>query len=81
MKLIDTVQFMLSSDYKDRFKAEYEQAKIRHDSLQSMIEKYENGSLDFEPTCEISLLKEQLYRMEGYIYILEARARVEGIEL
>jgi hypothetical protein len=31
MELQDTVELMNSSDYKDRFKAEYWQAKIRYD--------------------------------------------------
>lgn len=31
MKLSDTVQMMNSADYKERFKAEYWQTKIRYD--------------------------------------------------
>ena len=33
MELKDTVELMNSKDYKERFKAEYLQAKIRYDKL------------------------------------------------
>ena len=33
MKLQDTIELMNSSDFKDRFKAEYYQLKIRRDGL------------------------------------------------
>ena len=57
MKLKDTITFMESDDYKDRFKAEYYQTKIRYEKLHKMIVKYEAGSLCFEPKCDIGLLK------------------------
>lgn len=34
MKLKDTIKLMESDDYKDRFKAEYYQVKIRKEKLQ-----------------------------------------------
>lgn len=33
MELKDTIELMNSSDYKERFKAEYLQVKIRYDKL------------------------------------------------
>lgn len=39
MKLKETVELMNSSDYKERFKAEYLQAKIRYDKLHKMLIK------------------------------------------
>ena len=33
MELKDTIDLMTSEDYKDRFKAEYYQTKIRYDKL------------------------------------------------
>lgn len=42
--------------YKERFKAEYWQTKIRYEKLHRMTVKYEAGTLDFEPDCELSLL-------------------------
>ena len=40
MELKDTVELMNSSDYKDRFKAEYQQVKIRHEKLRKMRTLY-----------------------------------------
>ena len=79
--LKDTVELMQSNDYKDRFRAEYYQTKIRYDKLHAMIVKYEAGTLGFEPKCALSLLKEQAANMGKYLYNLEVRAQVEGIEL
>jgi len=81
MDLKDTVEGMLSEDYKERFKAEYLQTKIRYDKLHTMIIKYEAGVLNFQPTCPIELLKNQAKYMGMYLYQLEVRAQLEGIEL
>lgn len=51
MELKDTIEMMNSEDYKERFKAEYYQAKIRYDKLHRMLIKYEAGTLDFKPTA------------------------------
>ena len=40
MKLNQTTEMMNSADYKDRFKAEYLQLKIRMEGLKNMLEKY-----------------------------------------
>lgn len=79
--LSDTVDMMNSSDYKERFKAEYYQTKIRYNKLHTMCLKYEAGKLDFTPTCSLELLKEQKQAMGHYLYCLELRAVYEGIEL
>ena len=79
--LMSTVDLMASDDYKERFKAEYYQTKIRYDKLHTMIVKYDAGVLDFEPTCPINVLKEQAKYMGLYLYQLEVRAHMEGIEL
>ena len=81
MNLNDTVKMMNSSDYKERFKAEYWQTKIRYDKLHRMMVKYEAGTLAFEPDCEPSLLLEQKKYMGLYLTRLEVRAEVEGIGL
>ncbi len=81
MELFDTIELMNSADYKDRFKAEYYQTKIRYEKLHKMICKYEAGTLDFTPSCPIELLKEQKGHMGRYLYSLEVRAQIEGIEL
>lgn len=81
MELKDTITLMNSSDYKDRFKAEYRQTKIRYDKLHRMIVRYEAGTIDFEPTCSLELLKEQASYMGRYLYTLEVRAEIEKIGL
>ena len=81
MELKDTVKLMNSNDYKERFKSEYYQTKIRYDKLHKMLVKYEAKTLDFEPTCSIELLKEQANYMGNYLRILEIRAEIENVEL
>lgn len=46
MELQDTVKWMVSEDYKERFKAEYHQLKIRHDGLKYMLHKWDKGELE-----------------------------------
>lgn len=81
MELKDTISLMSSDDYKDRFKAEYYQTKIRYNKIHKMIVKYEAGKLDFKPDNPIDLLKDQEAVMERYLYILEIRALIEGVDL
>ena len=81
MELKDTVDLMNSEDYKERFKAEYLQTKIRYDKLCKMLVKQEAGTLDFEPTCASALLLNQKLCMDAYLNSLEIRAEVEGIDL
>lgn len=81
MELLDMVKLMESDDYKERFKAEYFQTKIRYDKLHKMIVKYESNTLNFEPSCSLELLKKQASTMGQYLYCLEMRAEIEGIEL
>ena len=80
MELKDTIELMQSSDYKDRFKAEYYQLQIRYSKLANMLAKYDANELDFEPTCPIETLKNQLFTMGVYLRLLEIRADIEGIE-
>ena len=70
MELLDTVELMVSDDYKNRMKAEYLQTKIRYDKLHKMIVKYESNTLDFEPSCSLDLLKKQASAMGQYLYCL-----------
>lgn len=81
MELLDTVELMVSDDYKNRMKAEYLQTKIRYDKLHKMIVKYESNTLNFEPSCSLELLKKQASAMGQYLYYLECIAEIEGIEL
>lgn len=79
--LADTVSLMESGDYKERFMAEYIQLRIRYKSLKSMVEKWDNGKLDFTPTCPRATYDLQLEYMRKYKDILEMRAKMEGITL
>ena len=81
MDLKETVEMMNSADYKERFKAEYYQVKTRYDKLHKMCIKYEAGTLDFEPSCPLELLKEQKSHMGGYLRCLEVRAEIEKVQL
>ena len=84
---------MNSADYKERFKAEYYQTKIRYEKLKAFNNKIEasrktnnmfHDGKKFEmPThdCPDDLLKNQQSVMGEYLHILEVRAVIEGIEL
>lgn len=79
--LIDTAILMKSSDFKHRFKAEFDQLSIRYYGLQKMVNAYENNQLKFTPKCSLEILKSQLDVMKKYIEILEERAKIENILL
>lgn len=81
MELKDTVDLMNSTDYKDRFKAEYYQTKIRYDALHKMLTKLDAGTLDFTPACSRLTLIQQQRHMNDYLHDLEVRAEIEGVEL
>ena len=81
MQLKETISMVESVDYKERFKAEFYQLLIRLDSLTSMLIKWENNMLDFEPKCSKETLENQVIFMQGYIGILRLRAEIEEIDL
>lgn len=81
MELKDTIEMMQSDDYKERFKAEYYQTKIRYDKLHKMLTRADAGTLGFTPTCPLELLWEQKETMGNYLYCLELRAEIEKIDL
>ena len=91
--LSETVEGMLHPDYKERFKAEYKQTKIRYEKLKAFCNKIEAAQRTqcdpFAPKkveepkhdCPVELLREQQGAMGQYLHILEVRAIIEGIEL
>ena len=81
VELKNTVDMMLSDDYKERFKAEYWQVRNRKEKLEKMLVRYMDGTLEFTPKCSIELLTEQSWAMAKYIKTLEKRAKIEEIEL
>lgn len=80
-ELKETIELMTSTDYKERFKAEYEQLKIRFEKLKAMLDKWDNGTLEFTPACNRGIYNFQIKAMGEYIACLETRAVIENIEL
>lgn len=81
MKLKDTIDLMLSGNYQDRFLAEYHQLNNRIAGLQRMLKDYREGTLEFTTICSYDILHTQLVYMEAYRDVLEARAKIENIDL
>lgn len=92
MELKNTINFMNSKDYKERFIAEYWQTKIRYEKLKTFNAKIEAAQrVRFsdivekipEPKhdCPTELLEEQQRAMGQYLHILEVRAVIENIDL
>lgn len=90
LELMDTVELMGSSDYRDRFVAEYIQLKIRRDKLKLLITKIVAAGKTADDVCPmqmpeydcpLSLLRDQLRQMDALLETLEIRAVIEDIDL
>lgn len=85
MELKETIELMCSSNYKERFVAEYRQVKIRYEKLKNFCNKIEvETMLGKEVTkhdCPLELLREQQKYMGLYLSVLEKRALIENVEL
>ena len=81
VELKQTTELMLSNDYKERFKGEYWQLKIRLSKLIDLLVLADSGKLNFEPNTPIELLKKQMIAMHKYLDILKKRAEYEGVVL
>lgn len=93
MELKDTIEMMQSADYKERFKAEYQQTKIRYEKLKTFNDKIEAAyrtecqrpevkKVEMpKHDCPYDLLRDQQQAMGNYLHILELRAIIEGIDL
>ena len=57
------------------------QLAIRHKRLAAMLEKWDNGTLDFTPTCPRGIYDIQIKAMAEYLAVLEARAVMENVKL
>lgn len=79
--LKDTVDLMLSDDYKERFLAEYYQLEIRYTKLCEIFEKWKNDRLDFELKSYPYMLEKQIEGMKMYLDVLKDRAGVENIDI
>ena len=81
MKLSETVEMMNSADYKERFRAEYFQLKIRVNGLKNMLDKWDKGELNFTPTCPREIYNDQMEYMMNYMAVLANRAELEHVDL
>lgn len=81
MELNDTVPMMLSDDYKERFRAEFHQVRIRQEKLYRLLCDWDDGVLDFTPDCPYMVLARQYKAMGNYLAILVERAHFEDIDL
>ena len=68
-------------EYKQRMVKEYTELKERYTKLHRMLVKHDAGKLEFTLNCPIDLLRQQESIMEEYLYTLEVRAAIEGIDL
>jgi hypothetical protein len=67
--------------YKIRFIKEYTELNDRINKLDNMLNKWKEGSLDFDPDCPYDLLAAQLHAMQAYLEILKLRASIEKVEV
>ena len=65
MELYETIEGMTSTDYRERFKAEYRQTKIRYEKLKDFCNRIE----------------EQQKYMGLYLKMMEIRAVIEEVAL
>ena len=77
--LEETIDLMTSPDYKDRFKAEYEQLCFRLNKLKTFLDKWDNGELKFTPNSPREWFEIQRQAMVDYCNVLAARAIKEEI--
>ena len=75
------ISLMLSSDYKDRMKAEYYHLLNRKENLEAVLKLWDSGKLTFTPDCPRSIYDLQLRAMKDYMAVLEARAIIEKVVL
>ena len=86
-EFLATIEGMTSPNYKERFRAEYIQTKVRYERLKAFNTKIEAASCSTvkvekpKHDCPYEMLKAQQHAMAQYLHILELRAVIEGVEL
>lgn len=80
MELLNTIKDMLSDDYRDRLKAEYDQLLIRFSALENYVKVYDNtpSSHDRIKDDKVDDMRIQVEIMKQYIEILRKRIYKEG---
>lgn len=85
IELKETVDMMLSEDYRERFKAEFQQTQTRYLKLRRFCDRIEAAEMTGREApkhdCPLTLLREQQRSMGAYLHTLEMRAEIEGIDL
>jgi hypothetical protein len=69
------------SDYEERMRVEYRELTARAGRLRDMLQRYADGTIDFELVCPIGLLSRQLDVMDEYAGLLRHRAKIEHVDL
>lgn len=85
MLLKQSVDLMLSDDYRDRFAAELLQLHHRHLRLTQFLLKIKSAELGLcempEHDCPVSLLQQQSDHMDAYLTTLRIRAAIERVHV
>lgn len=81
MELDKIIELLKSDDYKERAKGEYYFVKDKYEKLHRAIIRREAGTLVFESNCTLDQWKSQAKAMGEYLYHLELKAAVDGINL
>lgn len=81
MELSETIEGMLSTDWKERVQAEWAQLCIRMERLDNFRDAFRKDEIDFIPKWSERLLCDQLRAMRMYRDTLLQYAKLEGIEL
>lgn len=84
--LEDSIPYMKSASYKERFRAEYWQTKIRYERLKNFCTEieasfYSDRVPEPKHDCPYETLRSQQKAMGEYLHILELRAKMENIIL
>lgn len=78
-ELRETVDLMLSDNFRDRLKAEYWQNVIRYNALSMYIDKLKNSKNPYESPVPIKSLERQLTYMSLMNGVLEERLAADDI--
>lgn len=79
MELKDTIEGMLSSDYSESLRAEYDQAFIRLEKLTKFLNKYEKDPKSVILECPVDMLYKTKFCLELYRNALQDRLIYEVI--
>ena len=81
MELKDTVELMVSDDWKKRLQGEYYQVKIRKEALGERLRNMQGKSFTIDDAGEMNLLRRQYAAMNHYQTILLQRIKADLIPI